>query len=392
MLGISQSIVYINKYDGGNLSHLKMVKQQREILYKESTTYLENKIPFYRTNSLANLRLHKIQIFKDQTPSKSQHRMKHPNLEPTDVKRKYSNYSEHRSKLREANIKLTFSSPKHKVLHAKKNELIYYLIESRISAVNLIIKYFRIYKKNFEIRRQIIIDHILKEREHKLIMLQKNIKTFLVRKHIEDFTKRFDYVFFYEYEARNTRENKINESKITKSSIFNIPEIKIKFEKDGRECRMFYSRALKLFYLPIKKCGVLRKRFKVNFLVDGKVIVDPMYEVDNDNCGHFYNIIKSSHLRKKKNPDVRLENTNKYWENIFRIKMSNKENSSVSDVSEHNETSIEKLFNSNVYCQSKVNNSNPPLKSILKVTSRFSNGPSKQEKKVGFKEVINFTY
>jgi hypothetical protein len=386
MLGISQSILYINKYDGGNLSHLNMVKQQREIIFKES---FENKISFYRTNSLANLRLQTIQIFKDQTPSKSQHLMKHPNLEPTYVKRKYSNYSEHRSNIREANIKLSFSSPKHKLLHAKKNELINYIIESRISAVNLIIKYFRMYKKKIEIRKQIIIDHILKEREQKFIMLQKNIKTFLVRKHIEDLTKRFDYVFFYEYEARN---NKINESKNTRSSIFNIPEIKIKFEKDGRECQMFYSRALKLFYLPIKKCGVLRKRFKVNFLVDGKIIVDPMYEVDNDNYGHFYNIIKSSHLRKKKNPDARLEKTTKYWENIFQIKMSNKENSSVSDVSEHNETSIEKLLNSNVYCQSKVNNSKAPLKSILKVTSRFLNGPSKQEKKVGFKEVINFTY
>jgi hypothetical protein len=160
----------------------------------------------------------------------------------------------------------------------------------------------------------------------------------------------------------------------------NIKEIKLKFGKDGSEFVFQYSRVLKIYYLTFKKSGVMRKRFKVNFIVDGTTIIDPRFEVDNDNSGHFYNLIESSMFRKRVqkslfcsknvNHHSSKQNNKKFWENIFEIKqISQRESSSVSDLSEVTEGAIEKLLNNNVNLKNtgeQHKKSKKNLKSILK--------------------------
>jgi hypothetical protein len=345
--------------------------------------------------------------------------------------RKYSSYSENKissgdsfdsEKSLSENIKnFHFKPPTEKkiLFSVKMKELMEKIVSDRKIAINIIIKQMRSFLKIVKENKKIIIDKILKSRNLKITLIQKYFRGYVVHKHINEIRKDYDYVFFYNYEdvqkskkhenrhhphqdlANNKNINYINRSKLVK-------EIKLKFSKgkEGVEYILKYSKILNIYYLPFKKQGVMRKRFRVNFIVDGNTIIDPKYEVDNDKNGHFYNIIESSMFRKKKtglnySPVLKkIDTPNKFWENIFEIKInSTKEASSVSDMSEQNDTTIERLLNNiaNIKPVKKLEKIN--LKPILKSDKNLTNladlpklPTNKNVKHVSFNEKVQFSY
>lgn len=397
---------------------------------------------------------------------------------PALITRKYSYYSEKGSEIDKISTSTSrilghFSkshAQKQTVMQERKNEMIWKITNDRKLAVKMIIRNFRKYFLNLKIRKEKFIDKILNERQEKIRLIQKNYRMFFVRKHINEIRHGSDYVFFYNYikKCESSSSSSVIQDKIyfktenillsshdnSKNSNFNvnknithhcfnnfsnnqntcISEIKLKFGKNDREFIFQYSRILNIHYLSFNKIGIMRKRFKVNFIVDGTTIIDPRFEVDNDNTGHFYNLIESSMFKKreviKNSSDLGKQNYNinrknwvhkKFWENIFEIKRNSlKDGSSVSDISEASEFVIEKLMSNNLNIKHAGQNhkkGKKQIKSILKRgksigfieetisnisdkennlnfinTSNFKNRNYPPNKKVSFSDVVHYSY
>lgn len=275
------------------------------------------------------------------------------------------------------------------------------IISLRKNAAKLISSSCKKFLVSSKLKKEIVINKIKILRQNNSIIIQKHVRRYRVRKHISTLRNGYDLIFFYDYKENHNLEKTNNETKINSNIInydvknkfsttvdnesngnFSPKEIKIRLFKgksDAIEVEMRYTKILKIYYLPFNKKGVMRKRFLVNFVVDGKIVIDPRFELDNDEHGNFFNIIESSSFKKKNfKPNVFEFNkpSQKLWENIFEIKSNlYKDNSSVSDISEQGDTTLERLLNKHVY---NVQRNKKFVENIPK--SILRNSPSTDEK------------
>jgi len=147
---------------------------------------------------------------------------------------------------------------------------------------------------------------------------------------------------------------------------------------------------------------VLKREYKLNFIINDKQIIDSRYQVDIDNKGNFYNIITKKMIFrfKKYHSELEIQNNfnnyksyNKYWESIFEIKKIKKANSydslSISNSNISNETNVAPVYGSEI--------SNKNIISILKnpfrkVDSIQNNKNEKRNRNVSFNNKIMYCY
>lgn len=386
-----------------------------------------------KVRTLSNLRKYNVEIPNKDTfhfnPNTNELRERRSFIKKSPMKRIERKNSSYSAKEDLVSLEKNKLLPDNKIiLSVKIKEMLNKIVTERERAGSLINKHMRGYMVRVNFRRRLIIERIIEERTRRIVLMQKNVRKFIVKKHIEEI-RNFEYVFFYNYEEGSSKERQslrdidenLNEGRENHNSYYpNITqnvhnfkenkEIKIKIYrgKDGGEYKLKYSKVLSLYYLPLKKQGVMRRRIKVNFIVDGNMIIDPKYEVDNDRNGHFYNIVESWMFKKRKseklvkkvsNQEKRSEK-NKFWENIFEIKhKSFRSTNSVSDRSEQSDATIERLLGGIVNVRS--NSCFKPkyeLKSILK-KKQWSDvfqdeliSENKPEKRVSFSENVQFSY
>ena len=260
-------------------------------------------------------------------------------------------------------------------------------------------KYNRIYFK-----KKFLMNLILKKRFFLISKIQSNIKGYIIKKSI---TKLFncEYVFFYRLSPDLTTtisKSKISKGKNKNNNNKNDVRCKIKAFKN-QEFKFIYCRALNCFYLPLTKIRVLRREYKLNFIINGKQIIDSRYQVDTDNKGNFYNIITKSMIFRLKKIDKEIEiqnnfnnynSQNKYWESIFEIKKIKKANSydslSISNSNISNETNVAPVYESEI---SNKNNIISILKNPLKkVGSIGDNKKEKKNRNVSFSNKVMYCY
>ena len=260
-------------------------------------------------------------------------------------------------------------------------------------------KYNRIYFK-----KKFLMNLILKKRFFLISKIQSNIKGYIIKKSI---TKLFncEYVFFYRLSPDLTTtisKSKISKGKNKNNNNKNDVRCKIKAFKN-QEFKFIYCRALNCFYLPLTKIRVLRREYKLNFIINGKQIIDSRYQVDTDNKGNFYNIITKSMIFRFKKIDKEIEiqnnfnnynSQNKYWESIFEIKKIKKANSydslSISNSNISNETNVAPVYESEI---SNKNNIISILKNPLKkVESIGDNKKEKKNRNVSFSNKVMYCY
>ena len=273
-------------------------------------------------------------------------------------------------------------------------------------------KYNRIYFK-----KKFLINLILQKRFFLISKIQSNIKGYLTKKSItkifncyiikKSITKLFncEYVFFYRLSPDLTTtisKSKISKGKNKNNNNKNDVRCKIKAFKN-QEFKFIYCRALNCFYLPLTKIRVLRREYKLNFIINGKQIIDSRYQVDTDNKGNFYNIITKSMIFRFKKIDKEIEiqnnfnnynSQNKYWESIFEIKKIKKANSydslSISNSNISNETNVAPVYESEI---SNKNNIISILKNPLKkVESIGDNKKEKKNRNVSFSNKVMYCY
>ena len=274
-----------------------------------------------------------------------------------------------------------------------KDLLIQHIIQLRKKA-SLIIKSF-LQKKFIEIKQKknYLKNRILLNFKQNLVKIQSAFRGFLVRKSFERFYLA-DYVFLYN----------INKHSIVDSGK-EVEENKVKLQmvakKKQRNIQMAYSRYLKSFYVPIVSKGMLKKHYKVNFIINGKPIIDSRFQVGSDNKGNFYNIIKKANLcsmkRKhckfveKKQENFREEESfalksRKHYNSYDSLSLSSKSNSVLSnDVGRLIQVNLSDMIDQ--VCQSE-------LKSILRKKYRVHCLSEKQKNshKVSFNDKIEYSY
>ena len=72
-------------------------------------------------------------------------------------------------------------------------------------------------------------------------------------------------------------------------------------DKDNKILNFDFCSIQQCFVLYIKKSTVSLSTFKVNFIADGKIVIDPMYRAHYDEKGNFFNIIDFKKINELEN-------------------------------------------------------------------------------------------
>ena len=283
-----------------------------------------------------------------------------------------------------------------------KVELIYNILSFRKQSAIKISNFLKAKYNRMKFRKELLIKQIVEKRKNLIIRLQKNIKSFIVKKNIKKILN-CEYVFFYRLCPNllaklsiDNNKNILNKENIVQCKIFSRPFQNKKFS-------FIYCRFLNCYYLPLIHLRILKNKYRVNFIVNNETIIDSRYQVDTDNKGNFYNIIikKMIFRFKKIDKDIEIQNNfnnynsnNKYWESIFEIKKVKRPNSydslSISNSNISNEPNTAPVYESEISNKSNI-------KSILKnpLKKVESIGDHKNEKKnrnVSFSNKIMYCY
>lgn len=311
-------------------------------------------------------------------------------------------------------------------IEIKKFDFIKNLLIQRKNAAMKISNFIKKKVLIMKMKKKIILKKLLKIRREKIKKIQAVMKGRFVRKEFNLLLQN-DYVFFYQMDttlvdklALFSKNNEINNNSKIKEKINKIDNIKIQIFSHQFKMKKFkfiYNKALKTYYLPIKKVRVLKRQFKVNFYINDIPVIDPRYGVDFDSKGNFFNIILKimiikinkkqssfssvNHIQYNNNNDNNnSENNNEegYWESIFHIKRLKRANSfdsisiSNSNISNNNEVSNTSIVSPPKY-ESEIANKTD-IKPILKKTMRRIESCNKgySNRKVSFNNKIMISY
>ena len=283
-----------------------------------------------------------------------------------------------------------------------QGELILTILTQRKKKAILISSFLKKKYNRISFKKKFLMNLILQKRFFLISKIQSNIKGYLIKKSI---TKIFncEYIFFYRLSpdlSPTISKNKISKNKNKN----NKNEVRCKIKAfNNKEFKFIYCRALNCFYLPLSKIRVLRREYKLNFIINGKQIIDSRYQVDTDNKGNFYNIITKSMIFRFKKIDKEIEiqnnfnnynSNNKYWESIFEMKKIKKANSydslSISNSNISNETNVAPVYESEISTKSNIISilKNP----LKKVESIGDNKKEKKNRNVSFSNKIMYCY
>ena len=248
-----------------------------------------------------------------------------------------------------------------------------------------------------KIKKQFLIQKIIDNKINLIIKIQKHIRGFLIKKSINNILN-CEYVLFYRlskelieklnYKNLNDSYNNMNKQNIVQCKIFSTPF-------DNKKYTFIYCKFLNCYYLPLINIRILKRKYKINFIINNQTIIDSRYQVDIDNKGNFYNIImKNMIFRFKKGIKEMIEyQEKKYWESIFEIKKKIKRTNSYDSLSISN-SNISNENYTPIYESEMSNKSNlkPILKNSLKKIESFGDKKEINKRKVSFNKKIVYSY
>jgi len=169
----------------------------------------------------------------------------------------------------------------------KKFLLINEILNKRRNSLNKILNFFKFLCK-LKFLKSFLIDRIMKEREKKAVPIQRCFRYYQKR------------IFI-----KNIKEKEENNFTVA-CSIKHAKKLELKVYLSDDEYKIFafeYCKLRDMFVLYIPRMICKNCMFKVNFIADGKNVIDPMYKADYDvnKSGMFYNIIDFQKLEKTEN-------------------------------------------------------------------------------------------
>jgi len=196
------------------------------------------------------------------------------------------------------------------------------ILKIRSDSLNKIIFNYRIYKKAQLQKEENFIEEILSTRKYASIRIQSAFRSFHIRRNIRIILNKLEenYIFLYDYNKKYFQNSKGKSSSRNAFQDFEEePNHDIKLQllgsgKKPKNCEVLnfeYSKFLKSYMLVFKKKGLIRRNYKINFIVNGNIIIDPRFKLDAGEDGKFYNVIES-HMLLIKNKIKSYENKLRY--------------------------------------------------------------------------------
>lgn len=257
--------------------------------------------------------------------------------------------------------------------------LINKILKSRNDSANKIIKNYRIHKTEQLKKEEELIAEILQARKRASVLIQSAFRSFFMRKNIKVILNKLEenYIFLYDYNKKYFQNSKCKSSGQA-VEFEEEPNHDIKLQLLGtssntkriKNCELLnftYSKFLKCYMLVFKKKGLIRRNYKVNFIVNGNIIIDPRFKLDADEDGKFYNVIES-HMLLIKNKIKNYENKLRY------MALENRENSP-------DDSGVSTAFNSSSNTKALYTDCNNSIFSTCKKTNfenPFSNNKHKK--------------
>ena len=165
----------------------------------------------------------------------------------------------------------------------KDDLIINKIIEARKNSVNTIINQFRnIYNVKMTLKKYFIIRHLLEIREKSIIKIISNIKSFLVRKKVQNYLSKAKTSFVITTELSNQEDI----------------QLKVYFGNSSVTFDFKFDPFLEKLAIFIPRNKITKKEYNVNFIQNGKIVIDPHYFTTEEN-GIFVNVINFDRIKKE---------------------------------------------------------------------------------------------
>jgi len=168
--------------------------------------------------------------------------------------------------------------------------LIENLLNQRLKSIIKIQNIFKVKLFQKKLKTLYLMKKILISRSEKVVLLQKNIKGFLCKKsvkHVLKMIKENCVIYYY----CNEEENKIHTQKLN---------LLVKEGASEKIYNFIFNQYLDCFLLFFKKLPFFpRTKFKINFILNNKLIIDTHFPVSTDTDGRIYNILDFKTLRAR---------------------------------------------------------------------------------------------
>ena len=165
----------------------------------------------------------------------------------------------------------------------KDDLIINKIIEARKNSVNTIINQFRnIYNVKMNLKKYFIIKHLLEIREKSIEKIKANIKSFLIRKKVQNYLSKAKTSFVITTELSNQEDI----------------QLKVYFGNTSVTFDFKFDPFLEKLAIFIPRNKITKKEYNVNFIQNGRIVIDPHYFTTEEN-GIFVNVINFDRIKKE---------------------------------------------------------------------------------------------
>ena len=183
------------------------------------------------------------------------------------------------------------------IRNEEKNQLIINkIVQDRKNSANKIINQFKyIYNPKLNIKKYLLIRNLLQKRNESSLKITAILKSFIVRKKVQNYLSKIKTNFVITRELSNEKNMQLN----------------VFFGKIIKTFNFEYDPFIEKLAIYIPRNKINKKEYNVNFISDGKIIIDPKYYTTEEN-GYFVNIINFEKIKKEE-----LEQTRKKEKEII---------------------------------------------------------------------------
>jgi hypothetical protein len=226
----------------------------------------------------------------------------------------------------------------HKIV---RHHIIRHILGIRKEAIRKILKFFQNFSIIIKLKKKMIIQRILSERDRYCRVLQNYMRTYMIRSLVKKILEKQKEYFTIVCNIKNSKNVSLDV-----------------FMNDGTKTNLKfeYCKIRKIYVLYILRKIARGCCFRVNFLSDEKVVIDPMYRTDYDDQGNFFNIIdfekiEDDELRREEDHRriiryyISQMNRQRELERLYLRRSSEQHISSSDDGSSDEKQSLEKTQN-----------------------------------------------
>ena len=157
------------------------------------------------------------------------------------------------------------------------------IINQRKNSVNTIINKFRnIYNAKMNLKKYFLLKHLLEIREKSIGKIISLFKSYLVRKKVQNYLSKAKTSFVITTELSNQEDI----------------QLKVYFGNTSVTFDFKFDPFLEKLAIFIPRNKITKKEYNVNFIQNGRIVIDPHYFTTEEN-GIFVNVINFDRIKKE---------------------------------------------------------------------------------------------